>query len=175
MFLHRLPQRTAICVWSQSEELHSVDQNSEGQRCPRKDCSGWSLLLSSGPAYIYPVSSRCIRSEGQRGWLLPPGFIFSDFIPDFALKLYWSHFFTTCLIDALPGQVPLVATADLKRELETLQYREHKRLAIQGQIVAARYLKRPKSAEPRGTDEQQVIDIISKRLYRYNCNKWINK
>ncbi|XP_076024400.1 RPA-related protein RADX isoform X2 [Genypterus blacodes] len=57
------------------------------------------------------------------------------------------------------GQLPLVAAADLKSELETLQYREHKRLAIQGQIVAARYLKRPKSSEPQGTDTQQVPDV----------------
>ncbi|XP_035999204.1 RPA-related protein RADX [Fundulus heteroclitus] len=40
------------------------------------------------------------------------------------------------------GQIPLVSASDLKRELESLQYREHKKLAIQGQITAVRYTKR---------------------------------
>uniref|UniRef100_A0A8P4GQ85 RPA1 related single stranded DNA binding protein n=1 Tax=Dicentrarchus labrax TaxID=13489 RepID=A0A8P4GQ85_DICLA len=48
------------------------------------------------------------------------------------------------------SQAPLVSVADLKRELETLQYREHKRLAIQGQITAVRYMKNPKSTEGSG-------------------------
>ncbi|XP_054899999.1 RPA-related protein RADX isoform X2 [Poeciliopsis prolifica] len=42
------------------------------------------------------------------------------------------------------GQVPLVAASDLKRELESLQYREHKKLAIQGEITAIRYTNYPK-------------------------------
>uniref|UniRef100_A0A096MIR0 RPA1 related single stranded DNA binding protein n=1 Tax=Poecilia formosa TaxID=48698 RepID=A0A096MIR0_POEFO len=42
------------------------------------------------------------------------------------------------------GQVPLVAASDLKRELESLQYREHKKLAIQGEIAAIRYRNDPK-------------------------------
>ncbi|XP_056910792.1 RPA-related protein RADX isoform X3 [Takifugu flavidus] len=37
------------------------------------------------------------------------------------------------------AQTLLVAVADLKTEMETLQYREHKRFAIQGQISAVRY------------------------------------
>ncbi|MED6283796.1 hypothetical protein CHARACLAT_012595 [Characodon lateralis] len=45
------------------------------------------------------------------------------------------------------GQVPLVAASDLKRELESLQYREHKKLAIQGQITAVRFTKNPKTTE----------------------------
>uniref|UniRef100_M4ACW4 RPA1 related single stranded DNA binding protein, X-linked n=1 Tax=Xiphophorus maculatus TaxID=8083 RepID=M4ACW4_XIPMA len=49
------------------------------------------------------------------------------------------------------GQVPLVAVSDLKRELESLQYREHKKLAIQGEITAIRYTNYPKkvSNEPK--------------------------
>ncbi|XP_014852320.1 PREDICTED: uncharacterized protein CXorf57-like isoform X2 [Poecilia mexicana] len=49
------------------------------------------------------------------------------------------------------GQVPLVAASDLKRELESLQYREHKKLAIQGEITAIRYRNDPKkvSNEPQ--------------------------
>uniref|UniRef100_A0A3Q0S9G7 RPA1 related single stranded DNA binding protein n=1 Tax=Amphilophus citrinellus TaxID=61819 RepID=A0A3Q0S9G7_AMPCI len=53
--------------------------------------------------------------------------------------------FTQSVADA-SGQL-LVFTSDLKRELETLQYREHKKLAIQGQITAVHYTKRPKSTE----------------------------
>ncbi|KAM4726483.1 RPA-related protein RADX isoform 2-T2 [Anableps anableps] len=45
------------------------------------------------------------------------------------------------------GQIPLVAVSDLKRELESLQYREHKKLAIQGEITAVRYTKSPKTTE----------------------------
>lgn len=48
------------------------------------------------------------------------------------------------------GQVPLVAVSDLKRELESLQYREHKKLAIQGEITAVRYTKHPNTAEEVG-------------------------
>lgn len=47
--------------------------------------------------------------------------------------------------------------AELKKELETLQYREHKRLAIQGQIAAVRYTTSPKTAEFQGTEE--VLDV----------------
>ncbi|XP_028276618.1 RPA-related protein RADX [Parambassis ranga] len=54
------------------------------------------------------------------------------------------------------AQVPLVAASDLKMELETLQYREHKKLAIQGQIAAVRYMKNLKNAELRGTQEKEV-------------------
>ncbi|KAF7664198.1 hypothetical protein LDENG_00185380 [Lucifuga dentata] len=71
---------------------------------------------------------------------------------------YWypqaPQILTQSMVDT-SGQVPLVAAAELKRELETLQYREHKRLAVQGQIVAARYLKCPKTSESQGTEKQQ--------------------
>uniref|UniRef100_A0AAV2JD86 RPA1 related single stranded DNA binding protein n=1 Tax=Knipowitschia caucasica TaxID=637954 RepID=A0AAV2JD86_KNICA len=56
------------------------------------------------------------------------------------------------------AQVPLVAAADLKKEFETLQYREHKRLAVQGQIMAVQFVKHQTSdnalcgtAEPEGS------------------------
>ncbi|CAL8362574.1 unnamed protein product [Lota lota] len=47
------------------------------------------------------------------------------------------------------GSVPvvLVAACDLKRELETLRYREHKRLAVQGLIAVVRYVQPNRDAE----------------------------
>uniref|UniRef100_A0A3B4H4A5 RPA1 related single stranded DNA binding protein n=1 Tax=Pundamilia nyererei TaxID=303518 RepID=A0A3B4H4A5_9CICH len=57
--------------------------------------------------------------------------------------------------------IPLVAAADLKRELETLQYREHKKLAIQGQIAAVQYMETP---EPQGLKDKEVNDLILNRL-----------
>ncbi|KAL0994205.1 hypothetical protein UPYG_G00119210 [Umbra pygmaea] len=53
--------------------------------------------------------------------------------------------FTQSVADG-SGQIPLVAANDLKREMEGLHYREHKRLAIQGQIMAVRYVIWPESA-----------------------------
>lgn len=50
--------------------------------------------------------------------------------------------------------------ADLKRELETLHYMEHKKLAIQGQITAVRYMKSPRATDSQGAEEEEVIDII---------------
>uniref|UniRef100_UPI0037E8D294 RPA-related protein RADX n=1 Tax=Semicossyphus pulcher TaxID=241346 RepID=UPI0037E8D294 len=57
------------------------------------------------------------------------------------------------------AQAPLVAVADLKKELEALQYREHKKLAIQGQITAVRYMKHLKITESQGTEEKEVTDV----------------
>ena len=51
------------------------------------------------------------------------------------------------------AEVPLVAADELKRELESLQYREHKRLAIQGRIMAVQYRNLPVEAQ---TDQGQV-------------------
>ncbi|KAM6983494.1 RPA-related protein RADX [Tautogolabrus adspersus] len=62
--------------------------------------------------------------------------------------------YTQSMVDT-PAQAPLVAVADLKKELETLQYREHKKLAIQGQITAVRYTKCPKATESKGTEEDE--------------------
>ena len=47
----------------------------------------------------------------------------------------------------LPAAVPLVSAAELKLELESLQYREHRRLAVQGHIMAVTYLTCPKSPD----------------------------
>lgn len=55
------------------------------------------------------------------------------------------------------AQAPLVAASDLKKELETLHYREHKKVAIQGHITAVRYMK--SSQTSRGTEEKEVTDI----------------
>jgi len=43
----------------------------------------------------------------------------------------------------LAASVTLVAADDLKRALESLRYREHRRLAIQGLIAAVRYVQQP--------------------------------
>ncbi|KAM3869273.1 RPA-related protein RADX [Diretmus argenteus] len=63
--------------------------------------------------------------------------------------------FTQSAADGSTPLIPLVAAADLKKELESLQYRERKRIAIQGQIMAVQYLKYPQST---GRDNQQVPD-----------------
>ncbi|XP_023153060.2 RPA-related protein RADX isoform X1 [Amphiprion ocellaris] len=60
--------------------------------------------------------------------------------------------FTQSMADA-SAQVPLVSTGDLKKELETLHYREHKKLAIQGQITAVRYMKNPKTTQSQPPEE----------------------
>ncbi|KAK0152959.1 RPA-related protein RADX [Merluccius polli] len=57
-------------------------------------------------------------------------------------------------------QVALVAAGDLQREVQSLQYREHKRLAIQGFIAAVRYVERPHDTEP-STGEAQVAGAAS--------------
>ncbi|KAM6911007.1 RPA-related protein RADX [Lycodopsis pacificus] len=66
--------------------------------------------------------------------------------------------FTQSMAD-VSTQAPLVSAADLKKELETLQYREHKKVALQGQITAVRYMKNPKTTESRGTQEKEVRDV----------------
>ncbi|XP_054482037.1 RPA-related protein RADX [Anoplopoma fimbria] len=66
--------------------------------------------------------------------------------------------FTQSTEDVLT-RAPLVAAADLKKELETLQYREHKKVAIQGQITAVRYMKNLKTTESRGTEEKELQDV----------------
>ncbi|XP_019719515.1 uncharacterized protein CXorf57-like, partial [Hippocampus comes] len=56
-------------------------------------------------------------------------------------------------------QVPLVAASDLKKELETLQYREHKKLAIQGQITTVRYVEKSSVSEPQGLGAKEVPGV----------------
>lgn len=74
--------------------------------------------------------------------------------------MFWLYSFPS-------AQVPLVAAADLKRELETLQYREHKKLAIQGQIAAVQYMETP---EPQGLKDKEVNDLILNRLPKSSCH-----
>lgn len=47
--------------------------------------------------------------------------------------------------------------------METLQYREHKRFAIQGQIAAVRYMTGPKTTE---LQTREVIEMIGTHLFR---------
>uniref|UniRef100_A0A3P8W5V0 RPA-related protein RADX n=1 Tax=Cynoglossus semilaevis TaxID=244447 RepID=A0A3P8W5V0_CYNSE len=67
----------------------------------------------------------------------------------------------------------LVDDSDLKKEFETLQYREHKRMAIQGEIVAIQYIKTPKNID--GTQDEvprsalTCISTINTLLLRSNC------
>ncbi|XP_024121533.1 RPA-related protein RADX isoform X4 [Oryzias melastigma] len=61
-------------------------------------------------------------------------------------------------VQSAAGQVPLIAAADLKRELETLQYREHKRHAFQGQITAVQYLRSPKTSGVEETEQVSEND-----------------
>uniref|UniRef100_A0A8C8D1K7 RPA1 related single stranded DNA binding protein n=1 Tax=Oncorhynchus tshawytscha TaxID=74940 RepID=A0A8C8D1K7_ONCTS len=63
--------------------------------------------------------------------------------------------FTQSVADG-SAQVPLVAANDLKSEMEGLHYREHKRLAIQGQIMAVYYVTLP---EETLSDQVGFIDI----------------
>ncbi|XP_037124875.1 RPA-related protein RADX isoform X1 [Syngnathus acus] len=62
---------------------------------------------------------------------------------------------------ATSEQVPLVAASDLKKELETLQYREHKKLAIQGQIVAVRYVEKSNMTETQGLGAKGQVPSVS--------------
>lgn len=65
---------------------------------------------------------------------------------------------------ALSSAQPLLVTVtDLKRELESLHYMEHKRLAIQGQITAVRYMRRPKSTQC--LEREEVFKICSRLLF----------
>lgn len=74
----------------------------------------------------------------------------------------WSLFlFKRCAPSS--AQTLLVAVDELKKELETLQYREHKRFAIQGQITAVRYMTSPKTTE---LPAKEVMEVFGKRLFR---------
>lgn len=65
---------------------------------------------------------------------------------------------------ALSSAQPLLVTVtDLKRELESLHYMEHKRLAIQGQITAVRYMRRPKSTQC--LEREEVFKICSRLFF----------
>ncbi|XP_030638882.1 RPA-related protein RADX [Chanos chanos] len=66
-------------------------------------------------------------------------------------------------------QIPVVALADLKEGLKSLCYREHKRLAIQGQIVAVQYHSRPEEASqaqerttPHEQQQSRSVDVSSR-------------
>ncbi|XP_029030531.1 RPA-related protein RADX isoform X2 [Betta splendens] len=75
--------------------------------------------------------------------------------------------FTQSITDS-SAPVPLVAAADLKKELESLQYREHKKVAIQGQITALRYMKIPNSNDSQAAVQKKVphvsIDICGQAV-----------
>ncbi|XP_057677822.1 RPA-related protein RADX isoform X2 [Corythoichthys intestinalis] len=55
-------------------------------------------------------------------------------------------------------QVPIVSLSDLKKEFETLQYREHKKVAIQCQIVAVRYVEKSSMSPPQ---EKEVAGMVT--------------
>nr|XP_057944263.1 RPA-related protein RADX [Doryrhamphus excisus] len=62
-------------------------------------------------------------------------------------------------VEETSEQVTLVAVSDLKKELETLQYREHKILAIQGQITAIRYVEKSSMIEAQGPGWNKMPDV----------------
>ncbi|KAM9789008.1 RPA-related protein RADX [Neosynchiropus ocellatus] len=53
------------------------------------------------------------------------------------------------------AKAPMVSASDLKTELESLSYRERKRLAIQGQITAVRYVKSFSGAQEAAVEQAQ--------------------
>lgn len=90
----------------------------------------------------------------------PPTLLHSK---DQFFSAYWFFF---CAPSS--AQTLLVAAADLKREMETLQYREHKRLAIQGQITAVRYVTRPKTTELQTREVMEMTESISSEMVKYS-------
>ncbi|XP_054611750.1 RPA-related protein RADX isoform X2 [Dunckerocampus dactyliophorus] len=68
-------------------------------------------------------------------------------------------------------QVPLVAVSDLKKELETLQYREHKKLAIQGQITAVRYVEKSSMTEAQGPGWKEMPDLTAAEQARLDVQE----
>ncbi|XP_041750854.1 RPA-related protein RADX isoform X2 [Coregonus clupeaformis] len=64
--------------------------------------------------------------------------------------------FTQSVADG-SAQVPLVAANELKSEMEGLHYREHKRLAIQGQIMAVQYVTWPEET----LSDQTVQSVVT--------------
>uniref|UniRef100_A0A3Q1G6L7 Uncharacterized protein n=1 Tax=Acanthochromis polyacanthus TaxID=80966 RepID=A0A3Q1G6L7_9TELE len=56
-------------------------------------------------------------------------------------------------------------------ELETLQYREHKKLAIQGQITAVRYMKNPKTtqSQPSGVVRNNILKRLAQSSHHSKC------
>uniref|UniRef100_A0A3Q2DHU0 RPA1 related single stranded DNA binding protein, X-linked n=1 Tax=Cyprinodon variegatus TaxID=28743 RepID=A0A3Q2DHU0_CYPVA len=63
----------------------------------------------------------------------------------------------------ITGQIPLIAASDLKRELESLQYREHKTVALQGQIAAVRHLETTCRAPPVPDDDPPASPSTDRR------------
>ncbi|KAG7484201.1 hypothetical protein MATL_G00046760 [Megalops atlanticus] len=63
--------------------------------------------------------------------------------------------FTQTLADGV-ADVPVIAASELQRELESLQYREHKRLAIQGQITAVQYVAWPEEDQASARSAEQA-------------------
>ncbi|XP_061903986.1 RPA-related protein RADX [Entelurus aequoreus] len=53
-------------------------------------------------------------------------------------------------------QVPLVAVSDLKKVLVTLHYREHTKVAIQGQITAVRFVEKSSTTKAQGPGENKM-------------------
>lgn len=77
-------------------------------------------------------------------------------------------FFLSCSPSS--AQTPLVAAADCKWELETLQYREHKRVAIQGQITAVRYMTSPKSTELQTGRVMEMAESVFSRAVKHSVS-----
>ncbi|KAI1902747.1 hypothetical protein AGOR_G00019190 [Albula goreensis] len=73
--------------------------------------------------------------------------------------------FTQTIADGT-AEVPVVYASELKEALESLQYREHKRMAIQGLITAVQYMPWPEQDQvPEQPAEQVSVSSTS-------CQQW---
>lgn len=54
--------------------------------------------------------------------------------------------------------------------METLQYREHKRFALQGQITAIRYMTSPKTTELQTREVMKMTESIFSEVAKYSVS-----
>ncbi|KPP76405.1 hypothetical protein Z043_104254, partial [Scleropages formosus] len=66
----------------------------------------------------------------------------------------------TQMIASGAAQCPVIGAGELQRELQSLQYRERRRLAIQGQITAVQYVAWPEESQGHsGLTTQEAADL----------------
>ncbi|XP_077448870.1 RPA-related protein RADX isoform X2 [Stigmatopora argus] len=64
-------------------------------------------------------------------------------------------------VAATSEQVSIVSLPDLKKAIEAMQYREHQILAIQGQIVAVRYVEKTSVTVPQDVAAKKAADVFT--------------
>ncbi|KAL4630849.1 hypothetical protein GN956_G16041 [Arapaima gigas] len=63
------------------------------------------------------------------------------------------------------AQCPVIGASELQRELHSLQYRERRRLAVQGQITAVQYVVwPPESQESSGLSTQAAATLVAETM-----------